>query len=83
MFYPIPGILSYTSELLEHGFRALSVLRHPNIVGVHEFNKASLRAIQLWYLAMDYVSGLPLDDWSRRIQGQAEAFDRRLEQLYK
>jgi hypothetical protein len=79
VFYPARGVLSHTSELLEHGFRALSALRHPNIVGVLEFNTASVRALQLWYMAMEYVSGLPLADWSRRIQDQEDRFDRRLE----
>ena len=67
------------SELFERGFRALSEIRHPHIVGVLEFDTASVRAFQLWYLAMEYVVGVPLDEWSRRIQGQADAFDRRLQ----
>jgi Protein kinase domain/TIR domain len=79
VFYPVRGVLSHITELLEHGFRALSALRHPNIVGVLEFNTASVCGLQLSYMAMEYVSGLPLDDWSRRIQDQEDAFDRRLE----
>jgi serine/threonine protein kinase len=79
VFYPVRGVLFSATELLERGYRALSALRHPNIVGVLEFNTASVRGLHVWYLAMEYVSGLPLDEWSRRIENQTDAFDCRLE----
>lgn len=79
VFYPVRGSLSHISELLERGFRALSVLRHPNIAGVLEFNTALVRESKLSYLAMEYIRGLPLDDWSRAVHSRPDAFKCRLD----
>jgi hypothetical protein len=79
VFYPVRGSLSHISELLERGFRALSALRHPNIAGVFEFNTARVRGSQLSYLAMEFIRGLPLDDWSREIHSRPDALDYRLD----
>jgi hypothetical protein len=78
VFYPVRGSLSHIAELLDRGFRALSALRHPNIAGVFEFNTAQARGSQFSYLAMEYIRGLDLDDWSREIHSRPDAFERRL-----
>jgi Protein kinase domain/TIR domain len=79
VFYPVRGSLSNISELLERGFRALAALRHPNIAGVFDFNSAQVLGSKLSYLAMEYVRGLPLDDWSREVESRPDAFERRLD----
>jgi hypothetical protein len=79
IFYPVLGSLSHISELLERGFRALVALRHPNVAGVLDFDSAGLRGLQLSFLAMEYIRGLPLDHWSRSVAERPDSFRRRLD----
>src|SRR5690348_13555229 len=78
VFYAVSESLSFVSELLERGFLALAALRHPNIATVLGF-QAQAPGSKLSYLAMEYVRGLPLDNWSREVDARPDVLLLRLD----
>jgi serine/threonine protein kinase len=55
---PGPG-LSVDTARFEREVRILAQLNHPNIVSIHDSGSVG----SLHYFAMNYISGLPLDEW--------------------
>ena len=49
---------------LSRGIRGLVALNHPHIVRVHEFDGLELADARSFYVVMDYVEGVLLDQWA-------------------
>ena len=78
VLYPLRATLSHATQLLERGFRSLSALRHQNIAAVFEFDRAHMAGLETWYLAMEFVRGPQLLQWSEEIDGRSDALNKRL-----
>ncbi len=78
IFYPLAPKYSHFNGLFDRGFRALSRLKHPNIVSTKDFGRADLGGLPVCYLVMDFVSGQTLERWTDAVDGNPGALGMRL-----
>jgi hypothetical protein len=78
LFYPLAPTYAHFNGLFDRGFRALSRLKHPNIISTKDFGKADLQGLPVFYLVMDYITGQSLDRWSRSLDSKPDALARRI-----
>ena len=78
IFYPLLPELAEFYILYKKGFRALGSLKHPNIVSIVDFGEAEIIGESVFFLAMEYLHGNPLDDWSDNLGDSDESFCQRL-----
>ena len=55
------GFDSTRRERLTHEARAASALNHPNIVAIYDIGEAAVDGEHVDFMAMEYVSGKPMD----------------------
>ena len=78
LFYPLAPAYAHFHGLFDRGFRALSRLKHPNIVLAKDFGRADLQGLPVSYLVMDYITGQSLDRWSRSLGSKPDALALRI-----
>jgi serine/threonine protein kinase len=78
IFYPLSPQYSHFNGLFDRGFRALSRLKHPNLVSARDFGSIELGGVPVSYFVMDFVRGQTLGHWTCTMDGKADAFERRL-----
>ena len=61
---PVLSDMEGIRRALSRGIRGLVALNHPHIVRVHEFDGLELADARSFYVVMDYVEGVLLDQWA-------------------
>jgi protein kinase-like protein/TIR domain-containing protein len=61
---PVLSDMEGIRRALSRGIRGLVALNHPHIVRVHEFDGLELADARSFYVVMDYVDGVSLDQWA-------------------
>jgi serine/threonine protein kinase len=64
---PVLSDMEGIRRALSRGIRGLVALSHPHIVRVHEFDGLALADARSFYVVMDYVDGVPLDQWASKL----------------
>jgi len=78
IFYPLAPEYAHFNALFDNGFRALSRLKHPNLISTKDFGRVSVGGLPVSYLIMDYVAGQTLARWSQVAEKDPEALAIRL-----
>lgn len=78
IFYPLAPEYSQFNGLFDRGFRALSRLKHPNIISTKDFGRVDLGGLPVSYLVMDFVAGHTLDRWTYAVDRNPGALGMRL-----
>jgi len=66
LFYPLETAYVHLFPLFARGFRAVKAVRHPNVVGIHDYGVFEFEGVKRAYFTMDFVNGVPLDVWCGR-----------------
>jgi hypothetical protein len=61
---PVLSDMEGIRRALSRGIRGIVALNHPHIVRVHEFDGLELADARSFYVVMDYVQGVLLDQWA-------------------
>jgi hypothetical protein len=61
---PVLSDMEGIRRSLSRGIRGLVALNHPHIVRIHEFDGLELADARSFYVVMDYVDGISLDEWA-------------------
>jgi serine/threonine protein kinase len=64
---PVLSDMEGIRRSLSRGIRGLVALNHPHIVRVHEFDGLELADAQSFYVVMDYVEGVLLNQWANAL----------------
>lgn len=79
IFYPLDPEYSAFYDRFRQGFRAIGALDHPHIVKILDFNELRVSGFKTCFLVMEYIQGVDLRTWSRRLEGDANIIKRRLQ----
>jgi TIR domain/Protein kinase domain len=66
LFHPLRAPYGHLFPLFARGFRAVSAIHHPNVVGAHDHGVFDFGGAKRAYFTMDLIDGVPLDVWCRR-----------------
>lgn len=69
---PVLSDMEGIRRALSRGIRGLVTLNHPHIVRVHEFDGLELADARSFYVVMDYVEGVSLDEWAAAVPRTSE-----------
>ena len=67
IFRPLRQDFAALASTIARGVRGLASLDHPNLIQVLNFGRYDLDNATSFYLAMEFVHGKPLDEWSREL----------------
>ena len=73
LMYPVKSLTDPVATSITRIVRALGALSHPNIVRVLDFGRIDLEDSLSFYLAMEFVEGQTLDEWSNSRRENAES----------
>ena len=78
LLYPIEERRKAILNTIARGVRALNSINDPHIIKVMDVGQAHFVGRSSVYIAMEYIVGARLDEWSRGLQKCEDAFAKRL-----
>ncbi len=78
LLYPVEDRNKAVLNIIARGVRALNSIADPYIINITDIDHARFADCSSVYLAMEYVAGVRLDEWSHGLQQSANPFAKRL-----